>query len=317
MATLKLTNEEVLTALGLVMGVSRSVSNWDTQTRDDARQMIREGLRKFFNCGHQFNFLERPYVKSPPSDDGFKTGTVTVSGGTVTLVGGTWPLWAEDGILRVDGQSAYVTDRTSGTVLTISNDGLAAAALSKFSLHRWRYPLPDDFGEFIGGVVYARGSNRGRALRGGNNDNEIRLRYAVNFRTGDTSMYAVVPGSDADASKTYFAFWPTMDAESTVAGTYRTVPADQLNADITLDGSLVQVGQVHSGTLLAAILAAAEDYYHGGPGAHAARFETLLAASISHDKKMAGPVIPRGLTAEQARRASLLDHTPVYNDLLP
>jgi hypothetical protein len=318
MASLSLTTSEVLGALALVMGVSRNAADWDSDTESDARQMIRDGLRKFFNCGHQWNFLERPYVKAAPSNDGYNTGTVTVANGTVTLAGGVWPTWAEDGILRVDGQSVYVTDRVSDTVLTISHDGLAAAALSTYSLHRWRFPLPDDFGEFIGGVVYSRGENRGKPIRKGENENEIRLRYAANFREGDTGMYCITPGRDTDVADNYFAFWPTMDAESVIAATYRAVPADQLHAtDLTTDGAVVQVGPVHSGTLLKAILAAAEEYYNDEPGVHSAAFADALQKSIAHDKRMAGPVMPDGMDEEQARAMALFYHVPTYHGLLP
>lgn len=312
MATLKLTNAEILSSLGLVMGVDRDAGQWDATTQSDARAIIRDGLRKVFNCGHLWRFLERPFVHATPTDDGYATGTVAVTGGVATLTGGTWPTWAADGILRVDGHSLYVTERTSATVLTMSHSGIVADALSTYELYRYRAALPDNFGEFIGGVVYGE-DDKGKQLVG-INDNQIRLFYAANFRTGCTTKYAIQAGSDTDAAKWYFLYWPTMDAEAAVTATYRGVPEDNLDADdLTVDGTVVQGGQVHSGMILSAILSAAEDYYSDGAGPHTARFDKALAASIAHDLKTQGPIMPHGMTPAQARRLSLFNHAPTYN----
>lgn len=319
MATLALNTTEVLQAMVLVAGINRTVTNLDADTTQDFRLCIRNGLRAFFHpinprtgMAHMWRFLERPYVKSAPSDDGYSTGTVTVAAGTVTLAGGTWPTWAADGILEVDGQYLYVTARTSGTVLTVSHDGLAAAAGSTYALYRWRFPLPTDFGEFIGGVTYSLASKRGKQLTP-TVDTQIRLQYAANFRTGETKMYAIQAGSATDTSKQYFEFWPTMDAESLIAGTYRATPADQLHAsNLSTDGAVEQAGPMHAQALLEAILAEVELYYNDAPGPHAARFETLLAASIAHDLATPGPTFGTVPDGADPRQIALFTHTPDY-----
>jgi hypothetical protein len=313
MPNLKLTNLEILQALGMVMGVSRTPSEWDDETKADARMMIRAGLRAFYNCDHEWNFLERTFAE--PASDAYETGTVAIDGaGVVTLTGGTFPSWAVDGILRVDGHTVYVTTRTDDTHLIISHDGLTVAAGTTYALHRWRVGLPDDFAEFLGGVVYSQ-ANRSKLLRGVMNDTQIRLQYAANFKTGDTSLYSVVAGGDTGAtSQWYLTFWPTMDSEALVTGTYRASPEDGLDAtDILLDDDYVQVGQVHSATILASILAAAEEYYTGQPGAHAAKFRMLLDASIAKDKKSQGPISHADPRIDPTRY-SLLYHTPDYSD---
>ncbi len=319
MASLALSTDEILRAVALVAGLDRDPGEWDAQTQTDVRQMIRSGMREFYHpidpasgMAHAWRFLERPFVHAAPSDDGYSTGTVTVAGGTVTLAGGTWPTWAEDGILSVDGQQVYVTDRTSDTVLAINHAGLAAAGGSPFTIFRWRVALPSDFGEFIGGVVYSRGMNRGRPLPGVV-DSTIRLRYATNFGRGETRMYAVQAGGGTDAAPWFIEWWPTMDAESVIAGTYRALPADLLDDDNLLtDAAAEQIGPMHSGTLLAAILAQTEAFYNDRPGVHTQRFQSLLAASIKHDRATAGPTFADVPDGVNLRRLSLFKHVPDY-----
>jgi hypothetical protein len=94
----------------------------------------------------------------------------------------------------VDGHSLYVTAVNTTTELLVSNTGVAAAAGSEYELYRWRYNLPDDFSEFVGGVVYTEGDSRTTYLRNVV-DSEIRLRHAANFRTDDPTMYAIIPGT--------------------------------------------------------------------------------------------------------------------------
>lgn len=318
--SLSLTNAEINRAIAVVAGVNRSASSWDTAFLSDARDIIRSGLRRFYNptnpdgSVHQWRFLERKW-----EDHGlveFSTGTVTVSTGTVTLAGGTWPAWAADGILRVDGRSLYVTIRTDGTTLTIDHTGVAHAALTTFTLHRWRYGLPTDFSEFIDGVVYSKGNNQAYLLRS-RLESEIRKRYAANFKTGDTSLYAVTKGQTADTSEWYFTFWPTANTDAYFSGRYRAAPEDELdNSDLTALGATVQIEAVHAETLMAAIQAAAEEFYNDAPGVHAQRFQTRLLASIQLDRHTQGPVDFSEEPGLNRRRLALLNHTPTYNDLL-
>lgn len=320
MATLALTTTEVLQAMALVAGIDRDVTALDADTTQDFRLCIRNGLRNFFHpinpqtgMAHLWRFLERPYTHAVPSDNGYATGTVTISNGTITLTGGTWPTWAEDGILSVDGQYLYITDRTSGTVLTTAHTGLAVTD-AEFVLYEWRDGLPSDFGEFVGGVVYSQATGRGRMLVP-TTDAQIRLQYAANFRTGETKMYAVQAGGASDVSDTYLEFWPTMDSESVIVGTYRATPADQLHAsNLSTDGAVEQAGPMHAQALLEAILAEVELYYRDQPGSHAARFDAMLAASIKHDLATAGPAFGTVPDGADPRKIALFTHTPDYSD---
>lgn len=319
MANLALTTDEILRGLCLVAGVDRDPAGLDATTQADFRICIRNGMRDFLNAAldsngnaHTWRFLEREFNFS--AEAAYSTGTVTIADGTVTLAGGTWPAWAADGVLNVDGQRVFVTNRTSGTVLTIDNDGLAAAALTTYTLYHYRTTIAADFAEFVGGVLYNR-PNHSRILRPVT-DTELRLRHGANFRTGDVAVYALIPNATTASGATTWkiAFWPTFDAEAYVKAVYRSMPLDNLDdADLTTDSEFVQIEAAHANTLQAAILAAGEEFFTERPGIHSQRYQRLLAASIKHDLATAGPVEVDPQSGLDARRLSLLYHTPEYD----
>jgi hypothetical protein len=316
--SLNLTNAEALRAIAPVAGFNRSPSTWDSTQLTDARDIIRSGLRRFFNppkvngVYHAWLFLERSFYQAGSAT--YSTGTVTVSGGTVTLAGGTWPAYAADCVVRVAGRTFYVVTRDSDTALTIDNDQYAAAAGTSYTLHRWRYPLPTDFAEFVGGVVYDRGDRQGYMLRN-SVDQEIRLRYATQFQTNRTCMYAIVPGGANDTSDWYLTFWPTADDDASFQAVYRAAPQDNLdNSDLTADGTVVQVDAVHAETLIAAIRAAAEEFYGDGPGVYAQQYATRLAASVDIDRHSQGSIDFDRDPRVDPRRLSLLYHNPTYSN---
>jgi hypothetical protein len=253
----------------------------------------------------------------PPSSNTYDTGTIQVTAGVVTGTGTTFPSsWSDDAIMRIDGQSYYVGTYDSPTQITLLQTSLDADALTTYELHRWRYPMPADFTEFIDGLVYSNGTTS--QMLAASNEHEVRLRQATTFLTGNTQMFALYHGDDTDSSSWYLSVWPIFDDGAFITGTYRAHPVDLLNADITADGTVVQIEAVHAETLLAAIMAAAEEYQNDEVnGSHAQRYRTRLTASINHDRNTKGPIsfsIPKG---GNPRAISLLNHTPEYFELLP
>ncbi len=312
--------------MALVAGLDRNPGNWEPDELEDVRAVIRAGIRKFLHPPlvdgriHQWRFLERQFVAQ--GEPTYITGTIAVVAGVVTLTGGTWPTWADDAILRVGSVSYYVDTRTSGTVLALETDGTTVASGTTFELHRWRHPMPTDFGELIDGAIYSSGSGTYQSRRlQGSDEAEIRLRHAVNFRsssnTGDTCKFAVYHGDDNDASDWYFSVWPVLDDGAFVSTTYRAVPLDNLAATLTDEGTNVQMDPVHAETLLASIQSATEEYFNDSANqVHSQRFFDRLKASIAHDRHSQGPVEFNRRDGIDERRRSLLFHTPTYNDLL-
>lgn len=97
----------------------------------------------------------------------YSTGTIAfdLTGGAnerqLTLTGGTWPSWAADGYVRIDGVPYSVSRRVSDSILVLAeNDCPAAdvAALTEYELLRDSYPLPTDFVNGDETVMAANGS---------------------------------------------------------------------------------------------------------------------------------------------------------------
>lgn len=317
MAVLDVTNAEVLRTLGRVIGVSRDAANdWGSDELQDARDVIRDGLRRFFNPApfHQWNFLNRPFFAHGESS--YSTGTIAATDGVVTLSGGTFPSWADDAVLRVNSQSYFVASRDSGTQVTVLEGGFDADASTTYALYRWRFSLPADYGEIIGGVTYNDGFSSRPLVN--STQQTLRLRYAVNFQTTWPQEYAIFPRDDADDSADwYFGVYPMVEDGNFASCTYRSSPADNLNASsLSDDGSVVQVDSVHAATLLAAIATAAEEHYldlTGGP--HSKDFDRLLAGSIDADRRAQGaPVV--GASVEREPLLDIFGNVATRNDLI-
>lgn len=293
MANLNLTNSEILRAIGMVTGYNRAPGQWEPEMLEDARAIIRGGLRSFFHPlpSHQWRFLERRKVLS--GETTYDTGTVTIVDGTVTLATGTWPSWAGDGVLRIGDKTLFIQSRTSDSVVVLQVDSIDADAGTTYTLHRWRYAMPSDFGEIIGGCVYNLG-NESRPMQGGD-EGELRLRHAMNFQVGADcyrARYARFTETNAttDTNDHYVGVWPIFDAEGFAQFTYRSEPLDKLDdSDLTAAGTTIQIDATHAETLLSAIKASAEQTYNRvTDGPFTQQFDKRLAASIEHDRRSGG-----------------------------
>jgi len=288
MAILSLNNSEVVRSVLVGAGIGRDPANMDAATEADVRAIIRAGLRRGYfpmlgEYAYQWRWLEKH--ASFPVDPNYVTGTIAVAAGVVTLTGGTWPTWAADGFISVNGHVLFITVRTSGTLLATSNTALSVAALTKFTLYRYRYSLPSDFAEWLGGVVYANGTDS--RMLAGSTEAEIRLRYAVGQGLNTvTTHYAVASTHAADELR--MMLWPVPEPNAFIQGTYLSIPDDNLAVDLKVPGVLVQVKPIYAEVFLEAILAAAEAYNNDEAGIHEARFQAALKQAIAHDKAAGG-----------------------------
>jgi len=287
MASLSLTNSEVVRAVVQIMGLGRG-NNMDAATEADVRATIRAGLRRAFfptqgEFTYQWRWLEKHASLNVPAV--FESGTIAVSNGTVTLTGSTWPSWVEDGFISVDGHVLFITAELTTTTASTSNTQLVVNAGSTYKLYRYRYPLPADFGEWLGGVVYANGTES--RMLAGSSESEIRLRYAVGQGlNARTTHFALT--TTPDASGWYVMLWPVPEPNAFIQGTYLSVPDDNLPADLNSPGSVVQVAPIYADVFLNAILAAAEAYANDTAGIHEQRYQEALVKAIAHDRAVGG-----------------------------
>ena len=263
----------------------------DEATEADVRHILRSGLRRFWfpvSNGFVYQWRWREKHAALSAEAVFDDGTVAVSGGTVTLTGGTWPSDLTNYFIVVDGHTLFVTSRDGDTTATVSHTQLTVDSGTSYEARKYRYALPSDFQEWLGGVVYTDGnSTTGSRMLIGSSESDIRLRYAIGQGSNDkTTHYALTSTPDADGYT--IVFWPVPAPEAIITGVYLSIPDDELPADLTTPGSTVQVGPAYAEAVLEAILTAAEEYNNDTNGVHSQRFEVALAAAIAHDRAVGG-----------------------------
>lgn len=292
MASLSLKTSEIVRAVLQTIGAGRLASRMDASTEADVRAIIRDGLRRFFfpmvgEYVYQWRWLEKHCPI--PVNDKYDTGTIAVAAGVVTLTGGTFPTWATNGFIRVSNHVLFITTRTDGTHLVTSNTALTVVAGTEYEMYCFRYALPSDFAEWLGGVVYSDGTDVRQLVTG--EESEFRLRYAVGQGTNDqTTHYALSSTDQADAMR--ISFWPVPQPDAFIQGVYLSTPDDQLPDDLAdmddPDAALVQVLPMYAKAVTEAILAEAENYLGRTHGEHETRFNIALQTAIAHDKALGG-----------------------------
>lgn len=293
MANFSLDNSEIARAALQEMGVGRNASVIDPATEADLRAVMRSGLRRFYfpvvgDAVYQWRWLEKYF--SVPTVDTFHTGTVAVTGGVVTLTGGAWPAGMSGYFIVVDGHVLFTTADAVGATVAISHTTAVVTAGATFVAYKYRYALPADFGEWLGGVVYDDGSNSfGSRTLARSDESEIRLRYAVGQgqNSNRTTHYALSSAPDATAAISIM-FWPVPILGKFIQGVYLAVPDDNLPADLTVPGNTVQVKPIYAEAVMECVMWAAEEYNHIVDGPHAQRAISALQIAIVHDKNVGG-----------------------------
>lgn len=287
MASFSLINSEITRAVLQVAGLSRS-GTMSTATEADVRQIIRSGIRRALwpingDYSYQWRWLEK--TASFPVPALFTSGTIAVSNGTITLTGSTWPSWALNGFISVDGHILFIATTPTTTTATTTNTSLSVTAGASYILYQYRYDLPSDFGEWLGGVVYANGTES--RMLAGSSESEIRLRYAVGQGLSKhTTHFALSTTPDGDESR--ILFWPVPEPNAFIQGVYLSTPDDNLPVDLNTPGSVVQCPPIYAEVFLEAILAAAEAFANDTAHIHEARYQEALKRAMAHDRAVGG-----------------------------
>lgn len=119
----------------------------DAVTLRHAKRAIDEAYYQICNARLWHYYMTVGRINTVASYD---TGTVayTHSTRTVTLTGGTFPSWAAQGVIQIDGIEYQVTERTSGSAIILSvnsNPGANVSSGTAYTIYRDTYTLPVDF----------------------------------------------------------------------------------------------------------------------------------------------------------------------------
>jgi hypothetical protein len=261
----------------------------------DIDDCISDGLRRVYSA-HDWSFF-RPVVDVTTTAP-YATGTVTVSAGVVTLTGGTFPSWAADGFLFVNGRSYAVATRTSGTAITIADTSLAIATAAAYQLGRPEIAMPAEF-EAVSNdselayypddsACYPSVMQRG--------DQAIR-KFEQGGQMFDRPVYYSVRNVQFDptvGSRRVLVFFPTPDAAYTMR-----VPMLLRPVMLTSDSQQPVGGEVLSQVILEACLASAEHNFEEREHVHEKRFMEMITLAIRNDLERSAPTslgsdAPRG-----------------------
>ena len=290
MPDLSVSYSDIQKNVALMLGWNRTpsdeVGTWSANQISDFDLVMASGLRKFYGA-YDWSFMKPRYTLTTSA--AYSTGTVTISSGTVLGDGTDFPDESTDYWLNVSGKRYEVTSRTGDTGLTLTDTSINIATDSAYSLTRYKYTLPADFGGFIGPLTYAPNQSDYYRPVEMVDDYTIRTLYMTNVLDNASEIVkaAVVPQAfTATVGQRWeLHTWPSSTSKMQLTGNYRVVPND-LDA-----GNLYPLGGAqHGNTILYAVLSEAETrLWDNISVAYGSRFRECLQMSIAYDRRQGAP----------------------------
>ena len=264
--------------------------DWSSEETARLEDIINTGARRVYypqvlgqnGRTHKWSFLFPSEIMTFSAP--YSTGTVTVASGVATLSGGTFPSWAAQGDLVVDGERYAVATRDSDTQATLVRTTLDADAGTSYSLERYVYDLPSDFHSLCGNrMAYHPDHAEGYRTITRTSVQRIReLRRNDGTETDYPQHLAIRPASFSTATgqRWEVLFHPTPEAASVVEYRYQVEPSLDTGSDVYFRG-----GPMLAAALEESCLAVAEQRYRDdGATTHTDLFRELLAAALEDDK---------------------------------
>lgn len=296
-STLTLTRADLLKAVGNMLGRGMDVTEWDSNFSAQVNACVDIGCRWVYEPEllpgeaqvHIWSFMQ-PKLVSFALNQPYATGTVTIVAGVVTGSGTTFPSWAADGEIVVDGISYPVDTRDSATQLTLDDTSVEADAGSEYTLQQVDYVLPELFGGFRGDLYLNQTSNSlGYVMERASKEELLSMQKSgIADFASQPCRFAVFPQDTTGEvdQRWLITVWPFPDAAYTVTGFYTFNPY-QLTSSLPYPMG----GLPLSECLREAVLAAAEIEFKGEAGIHNQLFRSRLQAAISFDRQMSNPGI--------------------------
>lgn len=277
------------------MNLGRTYSSMAAADQAIVDSVVNRGLRQFYfppplqgeARSHTWTFL-RP-VETLTTSEPYETGTITIAAGVVTLTGGTFPSWAAQGEITVDGSTYDVSTRDGNTQVTLVDTSVTIASASTYTLARVVYDAPDNFGGIEGSMTYASNTSGSHPIPmvGEGMIRQMRAR-SDGASTSKPCYFAVRPKSDMLLTGQRFEFLLYPNADDVYVLTYRYLVLS--NALST--GQYPLGGMEHAETILASAMYVASQHLHNEqPGRIQSakdNFMDRLAASVHHDRALMG-----------------------------
>jgi hypothetical protein len=284
-STLTLDFTRLRRSIAREIGLSRTSSDWTSDETQDINDILADGLNRFY-AAYDWSFLQSTI--EIPLYAPYSTGTVAVTSGVVTGTGTTFPSWSDSADLVTD-VSREISVYTSGTALTLADTTYTVASGTTYSIVQSGYTLPDNFGHFIGRVLFYRPGDTYRKQMELTHIERIRsLRWAGTTLTDYPYLGAVVPKftstTQTAGQRFRLVMWPPPRAASRVVGRYRIQPDVMSSTNVYSYG-----GMLHGRTIALACLCEAQLFNEHTNGAHEERYQMALEDSIRRDKDTSTP----------------------------
>jgi len=251
----------------------------------DILDCVRDGLQRVYSA-HEWSFF-RP-VAEVTTTAPYTTGTVAVAAGVVTLTGGTFPSWAADGVILIDGSYYSVDTRNSNTQITLDATTVTVAAGTSYSLARPEIPMDAAFDAVANDsdLTYYPSAETWYPPVRQRHDQFIRKMEQTNPEFNRPVWYSVrTTQFDATVgSRKVLVMYPTPDQAYVlrVPMVLRPIMVDAIN-------QYPIGGEVLSQVILEASLAAAEHNFEEREHVHEKRFMEAIALAIKNDKERSSP----------------------------
>lgn len=303
-ADLALTYTELRRWVARQVGADPTPGNWSSAETNNFGDMLKSGYRRFYfhalppgeMTPHVWSFLKTPALTNLEVYAPYSTGTVEVAadagGSEVTLTSGTWPSWAADGELYVDGGWYTVKSRTDDDTILLDDTSVTVSSGTSYTLVQREYSLPDDFGGMVEPFSFRRDqtqwSDWGTVDKRLQQVNEALIRSVddANQTEGPPEYFAIVSVAPTSTQETKQAvlFSPTPDQTYQLWYRYMVVPP-------ALDGTTnvyCYGAAQYSETLLLSCLDAVLQGLYDDDSKHQAYLESMTA-SVRLDRLLNGP----------------------------
>jgi hypothetical protein len=289
-STLSVTRADLKRHIGRYLGISRTYTDWDTDTGNDVDDCIESGERNFYQPfnGHIWSFLNQ--VTTIALTAPYTTGTIGIVNGVVTLsVAGTWPSWAATGYLHVDGSTYAVSTRDGNNQLTLEDTSVDVDALSTYELRRLQYTMVDGFGGFTDPYLsFSVDYQMWYPVKLTGPEQILAMRQTDAYGSENQPLFAAVTASPLTmgtaGQRWALMVYPAATEAGVISGKYYVLPSTISDNTYYPFG-----GQPHAETLIQSCLAAAERLMNDERGIHQAQFQERLLASVKLDKDLTTP----------------------------
>jgi len=287
-STLSLGWADLKSRVGFFLGYGRTVASFTAVQEAEVEEFVQSGVRLVYyptalSADATFAGYEWSWLRPTEVLDIYKPyaiGTVTIVAGVVTLADGTFPSWAADGELTIDGESYSVDTRDGDAQITLDNLTVTADAGSSYSLAQADYDLPDNFGRMIGRFNFPQDSNLSPVdvVSVG----KLLSMRAGSLMSGSPSFVAIRYKSSTGATgqRQEALFYPDPDDDWTMLYEYEAYSGALSDAlPYPLGG--MQLAELYTESCLAV----AEGRANDEPGVHSKLYESLLVDAIIRDRK--------------------------------